>query len=121
MKGWSDLACGIALDAVRCVHIEEKGGYKEIDIKRYAKVTISHGPWPENILIFTIFSHVSLFPLSQETRYKHEVVYLLAPRSPSQVEKVPGGSIEESQILDGVMFNKDVTHTGMKRKIENPR
>lgn len=26
-----------------------------------------------------------------------------------------------SEILDGVMFNKDVTHTGMKRRIENPR
>ena len=74
MKGWNDLACGIALDAVRCVHIEEKGGYDEIDIKRYAKV-----------------------------------------------EKVPGGSIDMSEILDGVMFNKDVTHTGMKRKIDNPR
>ena len=37
IKGWNDLACGIALDAVKCVHIEEKG-HKEIDIKRYAKV-----------------------------------------------------------------------------------
>ena len=37
MKGWNDLACGIALDAVKCVHLD-KGGYKEIDIKRYAKV-----------------------------------------------------------------------------------
>lgn len=73
MKGWNDLACGIALDAVNCVHIEERG-HKEIDIKRYAKV-----------------------------------------------EKVPGGSIEMSEILDGVMFNKDVTHTGMRRRIENPR
>lgn len=73
IKGWNDLACGIALDAVKCVHIEEKG-HKEIDIKRYAKV-----------------------------------------------EKVPGGSIDMSEILDGVMFNKDVTHTGMKRRIENPR
>lgn len=73
MKGWNDLACGIALDAVKCVHLD-KGGYKEIDIKRYAKV-----------------------------------------------EKIPGGTIEESQILDGVMFNKDVTHAGMRRKIENPR
>ena len=35
--------------------------------------------------------------------------------------QVPGGSIEMSEILDGVMFNKDVTHTGMKRRIENPR
>lgn len=25
------------------------------------------------------------------------------------------------QVLDGVMFNKDVTHSKMRRKIENPR
>jgi len=73
MKGWNDLACGIALDAVNCVHMDD-AGRKEIDIKRYAKV-----------------------------------------------EKIPGGCIEDSEILNGVMFNKDVVHTGMKRKIENPR
>lgn len=25
------------------------------------------------------------------------------------------------QVLDGVMFNKDVTHSKMRRRIENPR
>jgi len=39
----------------------------------------------------------------------------------AKVEKVPGGAIEESQVLDGVMLNKDVTHGNMKRKISNPR
>ncbi|CAB3365408.1 Hypothetical predicted protein [Cloeon dipterum] len=34
---WSDLACGIALDAVNTVALEDNGR-KEIDIKRYAKV-----------------------------------------------------------------------------------
>uniref|UniRef100_A0A8C8DC05 T-complex protein 1 subunit gamma n=1 Tax=Oryzias sinensis TaxID=183150 RepID=A0A8C8DC05_9TELE len=34
---WSDLACTIALDAVRTVELEENGR-KEIDIKNYAKV-----------------------------------------------------------------------------------
>ncbi|CAH8537668.1 unnamed protein product [Dicrocoelium dendriticum] len=70
---WSDLACQIALDAVRTVTVDSDGR-KEIDIKRYAKV-----------------------------------------------EKIPGGSIEDSQVLDGVMFNKDVVHPRMSRKIENPR
>jgi len=73
MKGWTDLACKIALDATACVHMDNNG-YKEIDIKRYAKV-----------------------------------------------EKIPGGTIEESEVLSGVMFNKDVTHAGMRRKIQNPR
>jgi len=70
---WSDLACQIALEAVKTVSIEESGK-KEIDIKRYAKV-----------------------------------------------EKIPGGTMEDSRVLQGVMFNKDVTHPKMKRKIEKPR
>merc|ERR1712176_1390204 len=39
----------------------------------------------------------------------------------AKVEKLPGGAIEDSQVLRGVMFNKDVTHPKMKRRIENPR
>jgi T-complex protein 1 subunit gamma len=39
----------------------------------------------------------------------------------ARIEKVPGGEIEESRVLDGVMLNKDVTHPKMRRKIENPR
>ncbi|GAA51713.1 T-complex protein 1 subunit gamma, partial [Clonorchis sinensis] len=70
---WSDLACQIALDAVKTVSIEVDGR-KEIDIKRYAKV-----------------------------------------------EKIPGGSIEDSVVMDGVMFNKDVVHPRMSRRVENPR
>merc|ERR1719397_1746921 len=71
---WSDLACDIAMDAVKTVTVESSGGKREIDIKRYAKV-----------------------------------------------EKLPGGAIEDSQVLRGVMFNKDVVHPKMKRRIENPR
>jgi T-complex protein 1 subunit gamma len=39
----------------------------------------------------------------------------------ARVEKVPGGEIEESEVLDGIMLNKDVTHPKMRRFIENPR
>jgi len=39
----------------------------------------------------------------------------------AKVEKVPGGSLEESCVLDGIMLNKDVLHPRMKRRIENPR
>ncbi|XP_034954174.1 T-complex protein 1 subunit gamma [Zootoca vivipara] len=70
---WSDLACTIALDAVRTVEFEENGR-KEIDIKKYAKV-----------------------------------------------EKIPGGFIEDSCVLRGVMINKDITHPRMRRTIKNPR
>lgn len=39
----------------------------------------------------------------------------------ARVEKVPGGEIEESQVLNGVMVNKDITHPNMRRRIKNPR
>lgn len=39
----------------------------------------------------------------------------------ARVEKIPGGEIEESRVLDGVILNKDVTHPKMRRRIENPR
>jgi len=68
---WADLACEIALRAVKTVAMDQD---KEIDTKRYAKI-----------------------------------------------EKIPGGTIEESRVLNGVMFNKDVTHPKMKRRLENPR
>ena len=39
----------------------------------------------------------------------------------ARVEKVPGGEIEDSTVLDAVMLNKDITHPKMRRRIENPR
>ena len=38
-----------------------------------------------------------------------------------RIEKIPGGELSECSVLDGVMFNKDVTHSKMRRRIENPR
>lgn len=73
LNQWSNLACNMALKAVRTCMVENNGR-REIDIKRYAKV-----------------------------------------------EKVPGGTLEDSRVLDGIMLNKDVVHPRMKRRIENPR
>ncbi|KAL7450760.1 hypothetical protein ACHAWC_002624 [Mediolabrus comicus] len=39
----------------------------------------------------------------------------------AKVEKIPGGEIADCAVLSGVMFNKDVTHSKMRRRIENPR
>lgn len=39
----------------------------------------------------------------------------------AKVEKIPGGEPSESRVLTGVMFNKDVTHARMRRKIVRPR
>lgn len=38
-----------------------------------------------------------------------------------RIEKIPGGDLADCMVLDGVMFNKDVTHAKMRRRIENPR
>ncbi len=39
----------------------------------------------------------------------------------AKVEKIPGGEIEDSRVLRGVMFNKDILHAKMRRRIEKPR
>lgn len=39
----------------------------------------------------------------------------------AKIEKIPGGAIEDSEVLNGVMLNKDVVHSRMRRLIENPR
>uniref|UniRef100_A0A0B7B549 T-complex protein 1 subunit gamma n=1 Tax=Arion vulgaris TaxID=1028688 RepID=A0A0B7B549_9EUPU len=39
----------------------------------------------------------------------------------AKVEKIPGGMIEDSKVLKGIMVNKDITHPKMRRRIENPR
>lgn len=38
-----------------------------------------------------------------------------------RIEKVPGGAVEDSQVINGVMINKDIVHAKMKRRIEKPR
>ncbi|CUS24520.1 LAQU0S17e00760g1_1 [Lachancea quebecensis] len=38
-----------------------------------------------------------------------------------RVEKIPGGDVLDSRVLEGVMLNKDVVHPKMSRYIENPR
>ena len=39
----------------------------------------------------------------------------------ARVEKIPGGTLEDCEVLDGVMVNKDITHPKMRRLIKNPR
>ncbi|KMV65175.1 T-complex protein 1 subunit gamma [Encephalitozoon cuniculi EcunIII-L] len=38
-----------------------------------------------------------------------------------KVEKVLGGNLMESEVVDGVLINKDIIHPQMRRVIENPR
>lgn len=39
----------------------------------------------------------------------------------AKIEKIPGGSLDECRVLNGVMVNKDITHPSMRRSIRNPR
>ncbi|KAL1507771.1 hypothetical protein AB1Y20_007381 [Prymnesium parvum] len=39
----------------------------------------------------------------------------------AKIEKIPGGDIEDCRVLKGVMMNKDVVHSKMRRRIEKPR
>ena len=39
----------------------------------------------------------------------------------ARIEKIPGGAMEESEVMRGVMINKDIVHPRMRRRIENPR
>jgi len=38
-----------------------------------------------------------------------------------RVERISGGDIEDSEVIHGVILNKDVLHSKMRRRIENPR
>lgn len=39
----------------------------------------------------------------------------------ARVEKIPGGTLDECLVMDGVMVNKDIVHPKMRRTIKNPR
>jgi len=39
----------------------------------------------------------------------------------ARVERIPGGELHDSRVLDGILINKDITHPRMRREIDNPR
>ncbi|WVQ94042.1 T-complex protein 1 subunit gamma [Kwoniella sp. CBS 9459] len=88
---WSDLMCSLALQAVRTVAVTAEA---------------------ENGLVgsSTDAEKGSLLNIKTVDLKRY-----------ARVEKVPGGEIEDSRVLSGVMVNKDVTHPKMRRRIENPR
>lgn len=92
---WSDLMCSLALQAVQTVAVsaEAENGQGISGVGANGK-----GMGGSEVNIKTV----------DLKRY-------------ARVEKVPGGEIEDSRVLRGVMVNKDVTHPKMRRRIENPR
>ncbi|CDJ41292.1 TCP-1/cpn60 family chaperonin, putative [Eimeria tenella] len=124
---WNGLLTQIALQAVRKIARKLPSGKLDIDIKQ-----VPLPPLPE-----ALFCTLRAPKAPTKTRNR-------GPRGPSggpsgallggllgapqgapqgryaKVEKIPGGDIEESQMLEGIMLNKDVTHPKMRRRIENP-
>eukprot|EP00887_Chlorella_sp_A99_P000807 scaffold5.g807.t1 len=91
---FGSLIADLALDAVRTVTVDVGGGQREIDIKKYAKAR-QGGAVADGAC---------------------------QPQCMSGVEKIPGGAIEDSRVLRGVLFEKDVVVPGrMRRRIERPR
>lgn len=88
---FSDLMCSLALKAVRVVSQDQTFFSNPPQANGTAKAALPSKPQEIDI-----------------KRY-------------ARVEKVPGGEIEDSRVLDGVMLNKDITHASMRRRIENPR
>jgi len=39
----------------------------------------------------------------------------------AKVEKIPGGTLQECEVLNGIMLNKDLVHPQMRKRIEKPR
>uniref|UniRef100_A0A0N5AEL6 T-complex protein 1 subunit gamma n=1 Tax=Syphacia muris TaxID=451379 RepID=A0A0N5AEL6_9BILA len=52
------------------------------------------------------------------TKYGHQEIDI---KRYCRIEKIPGGTIEDSCVVKGVVLNKDVTHSKMSRRIEKPR
>ncbi|RMZ89837.1 hypothetical protein DV736_g2927, partial [Chaetothyriales sp. CBS 134916] len=90
---YSDLMCSLALKAVRVVSQD---------------VT--------NVSNAQVVSNGAVKPVATSGK-PHEIDI----KRYARIEKIPGGEIEDCRVLDGVMLNKDITHAGMKRRIENPR
>jgi len=38
-----------------------------------------------------------------------------------RIEKIPGGTVEDTHLMMGVILNKDITHSKMRRRVEKPR
>ena len=94
---YSELMCSLALRAVRTVSQDESFASNTHHTNDHSSSNFSNE--------------------SKSASKPHEVDI----KRYARVEKIPGGEIEASCVLDGVMLNKDITHASMRRKITNPR
>lgn len=73
--------------------------------------------WSDLICGMALTAVLTVLTEDKENNTAHEIDI----KRYAKVEKMPGGTIEDSRVISGVMFNKDVTHPKMARRIENPR
>uniref|UniRef100_A0A182P508 T-complex protein 1 subunit gamma n=1 Tax=Anopheles epiroticus TaxID=199890 RepID=A0A182P508_9DIPT len=107
-------------DMVRILQDEVSIELDRSDKKRLAEVVKSCvgtkfvGRWSD-LAVRIALDAVETVTLSENGRTEIDI------KKYAKVEKIPGGSIDDSCVLRGIMLNKDVTHPKMRRYIEKPR
>ncbi|KAJ1806515.1 T-complex protein 1 subunit gamma [Coemansia sp. RSA 2523] len=115
---WNDLMCGLALDAVQTV-VRRKADMEEAPVVDIANIDAKKPQGDAAATGSAAAATADAVDVSGKT--SETDVHEVDIKRFARVEKVPGGEIEESRVLDGVMINKDVVHPKMRRRIENPR
>ncbi|TDG52130.1 hypothetical protein AWZ03_001411 [Drosophila navojoa] len=96
------------------VQLDVKDKAKMADVVKACVGTKFIGKWSD-MAVKIALDAVETVTLNENGRLEVDI------KRYAKVEKIPGGAIEESCVLKGVMLNKDVTHPKMRRYIENPR
>ncbi|KAH8353878.1 T-complex protein 1 subunit gamma [Drosophila takahashii] len=96
------------------ITLDVKDKAKMADVVKACVGTKFIGKWSD-LAVKIALDAVETVTLSENGRLEVDI------KRYAKVEKIPGGAIEESCVLKGVMINKDVTHAKMRRHIENPR
>ncbi|XP_017039681.1 T-complex protein 1 subunit gamma [Drosophila ficusphila] len=96
------------------VQLDVKDKAKMAEVVKACVGTKFIGKWSD-LAVKIALDAVETVTLSENGRLEVDI------KRYAKVEKIPGGAIEESCVLKGVMINKDVTHAKMRRRIENPR
>lgn len=78
------------------------------------KFTSRYGDLVTNLAV----DAVQAIHVKAEGKHQHDDIDI---KKYARIEKIPGGLLEDSCVLKGVMINKDITHTNMRRNIKNPR
>ncbi|XP_039492328.1 T-complex protein 1 subunit gamma [Drosophila santomea] len=96
------------------IQLDVKDKAKMADVVKACVGTKFIGKWSD-LAVKIALDAVETVTLNENGRLEVDI------KRYAKVEKIPGGAIEESCVLKGVMINKDVTHPKMRRLIENPR